>query len=283
MNEAQDSMNDMPFSEDPMENLKIENEILRLKMQAESGAFFGRSGDLDPAIENEFLKHVQQFETAWQDEKAEKIFEIIGRPAFKKADDLQPEEVIAELKKMEGFLEEHSIVLDRRDGYEPLVLYRFITEELFEHETGGMYMPGMTTHYIYEEFHPNHKIDIEETADRFIKHWFDRTFDEYSWELAKEFVLTDGTVLARPDVLTRFQNFFDCFTSFSDTQYRVFDVHFELTGADNGLGYAEGLLRYAAQLENCETVDFDGPFKLYMSYDFGGWSVFSFVMPGFVW
>jgi predicted Ser/Thr protein kinase len=29
------------FSDDPEENLRIENEILKLKMQAESGAYFG--------------------------------------------------------------------------------------------------------------------------------------------------------------------------------------------------------------------------------------------------
>jgi hypothetical protein len=47
------------FSDDPEQNLRIENEILKLKMQAERGALFGGNREnLPPEIEAEFLKNV---------------------------------------------------------------------------------------------------------------------------------------------------------------------------------------------------------------------------------
>ena len=47
------------FSDDPQENMRIENDFLKLKLKAQYGdAFFMESNaDLPPEIENEFKKH----------------------------------------------------------------------------------------------------------------------------------------------------------------------------------------------------------------------------------
>ena len=56
--------NEERFSEDRDEDLRIENELLRLKLTAQFGeAFeFDKTDDLPPAIENQFLKNVLAFE-----------------------------------------------------------------------------------------------------------------------------------------------------------------------------------------------------------------------------
>lgn len=51
--------------------------------------------------------------------------------------------------------------------------------------------------FIYEEFHPNHKLDIEDSAKKFLKHWFEKSFDEYSWELNDPFILSDGATISK--------------------------------------------------------------------------------------
>ena len=51
------------FSDDPEENLHLQNEFLKLKMMAESGAYFGGSGNLPPEIENQFLNNIIEFES----------------------------------------------------------------------------------------------------------------------------------------------------------------------------------------------------------------------------
>jgi len=206
MNETNDTGE--PLSDDPEENLRLENELLKIKMQAESGAFFGGSGSLPPEIENAFLQNIQAFEAAWQDSKPQKVYDLLGQPDFKMADSLQPEEVSPALEKMHELLAEHNMALDVQGEYDPIVIYRFITEELFEHETDGMSFPGMTSHYIYEEFHPNHTINIERAANDFFDHWFGRQFNEYSTELASVFVLPDGTQLTKKEAIGKFDQFF---------------------------------------------------------------------------
>jgi len=80
------------FSDNPQENLQIENEILRLKMQAEYGAIFGRAEYAPPEIENEFLLNVLQFEEAFKNVKYVKVRELIGKPRFKNAQDVSDQE-----------------------------------------------------------------------------------------------------------------------------------------------------------------------------------------------
>ncbi|HEY8687916.1 MAG TPA: hypothetical protein VIM07_01675 [Chitinophagaceae bacterium] len=271
------------FSDDPKENLRIENEILKLKMQAESGAYFSENSntELPPEIENEFLRNVQQFENAWKDVKYVKVYNAIGEPDFTKADELSPPEIENELKRLFTLLNKHNINLDVLGKYEPLTIYRFITEELFEHETDDMQMPGMTKNFIYEEFHPNHTMDIEEKTKYFLGHWFEKSFNEYSWELNDPFILFDGTVLSKQEVINKMNNFFDCYTLFSECKYAIADVSFQLSDEEKGIGHAEGAVSYKAEMENGEVVKFEGPFKLYMSNEYGSWSIFYFIFPGF--
>jgi len=47
--------------------------------------------------------------------------------------------------------------------YAPSVIYKFITEELFDHEMDDIMLPGFVHHFIYEEFHPNHEYDYAGT------------------------------------------------------------------------------------------------------------------------
>jgi hypothetical protein len=52
-----------PLGEDDNESLSTENEILKLKMQAQYGGVFGTMSDgLTPEMENEFLQNVMKFE-----------------------------------------------------------------------------------------------------------------------------------------------------------------------------------------------------------------------------
>jgi len=53
-------------------------------------------------------------------------------------------------------------------------LYRFITEELFKEELDDIKIEGMTHHYIYEEFHPNHEHDIKNRCKEFLDEFLNK-------------------------------------------------------------------------------------------------------------
>ena len=270
------------FSEDPQEQLHIENQILKLKMQAESGAYFGpMADDLPPEIENDFLKHVQAFEDAWQNVKQVAVHEILGNPEYKEAALISDDEIPKELERLHALMEERNMQLDVLGDYDPRVIYTFITEELFKHETNDMQLPGWTTNFIYEEFHPNHKMDIENRAKEFLTDWFNRRFNEYSLELNDTFILPDASTLSREEVIAKFNTIFASFVDFNDTGYKVSEISFKWDEAQGqGLGHAEGTVWYDAEMENGELVHIEGPFKLYMCNEQGWWNIFYMVFPG---
>jgi len=265
-----DDLTNEPLSDDPEENLRMENELLRLKLQAELGGESFTSGELDPEIENEFLKNVMAFEQNWANSKSSKVYDLLGKPDFKRSDDLNDSEIEEELEKITDLLAEKDMEVYFGDGYDSRTKYHFITEELFYHETTFAPMPGMT----------NHKTDIQRRAEEFLSEWFKQSLNEKSWELADQFILPDRKILSRAEVAVQLKNIFDAYTAFIDEKYEIIDIGFQLEGY-TGLGHAEGVVKYNAVLENGESVRIGGPFKLYMTLESGWWSIFHIVFPGF--
>ena len=279
MENNNDTFND-PLSDDSDENLRMENELLRLKLKAELGGDSHSSGNLDPALENEFLKQVMAFENNYASSKRVKVFDLLGKPDFKRADELAHDQISHELEKVTDLLSKKNIEINFSGTYDDRTKYAFIVEELFDHETDDFAMMGMTTHFDYEEFHPNHKLDIENRAKEFLTGWFEQTLDERSWCFDNTFILPDRRTLSKHDVAEKLKKIFDSYDLFTDCDYKIVGINFQLQD-EGGIGHAEGLVRYRAILENSEQIEFKGPFKLYLSSTYGWWSIFHIVFPGF--
>jgi hypothetical protein len=271
------------FSDDPEENLRIENELLKLKMQAERGGTFYGGEDIPPEIENQWLQNIQLFEQEWDTGKTIKVYDFIGRPEFKPANTISDDEVKTELQRLNLLMAAKNVFLGVLGIYEPIVIYRFITEELFEHETEDICIPGWTKNFIYEEFHPNHKMDIEKSTDDFLRSWFENGFSEGSFELAMELATPDGKIFTRSEIVEKLNNCLSCYISFSEVDYVVNETKFTLNEDAPGLGHSQGSVSYKAQLESRETILVKNNFKFYMSNEYGFWEIFYFAFPGFAW
>ena len=276
---------DQDFSNDPQENLRIENELLKLKMQAEKGALFGGNmEDLPPEVEAEFLKNVQQFEDSFENAKQITIYECLGKPVYKKAGDLEPEDVEKELRNIMELLHSKNILLDVLGQYELSIIYKFITEELFDEKIREVNFPGYIHSFVYEEFHPNHNVDIGRTAQEFFNHWFEKGFDENSTEFANQFITAGDNIFSKVEVLLKLHNCLNSYHNFSNIKFKGSDTSFEWDEKEmKGLGNAEGMFSYDAEIDKGETIHIEGPFKLYMINEDGTWRIFYFVFPGFAW
>lgn len=278
---------DEKFSDDPAENIELENEFIKIKLKAQYGdAFFMQTNaDLPPEIENQFLKNMMAFEQAHGNAALTRVYESIGKPDYKSAHELDDIEVAAALKRMTAILNDHNITLDINDGpYPDRLIYIFITEELFAYETEMADIEGMGCHYIYEEFHPNHQAEITKCTHQFLQHWFTRNFDEYSTEVSQHIITFDGRQMSKEKALDKVQLFFNAFQQFKDDAYNIDKVVFEIKDeTQTGMGYAEGVLKYDALLEKGESIHFEGPYKLYLQMEDSYWDIFYFVMPGFNW
>lgn len=276
------------LNEEEREKLRLENEILKLKMQAEYGAMFGQmSGELTPEMEHAFLKNILEFEEQYQNRKMIKVYDLLGQPAYKPFAALSENEVKPELKRLLELMQEKKVQLHVKTKYPAALIYKFITEELFEHETDDMQVEGMTKDFSYEEFHPNHKADIEEGTMEFLKHWFEQSFDEFSVELATQLVvplLPNPVFLTKEEVLKKMQLVFDSYEKFEDCKFALVDIAFQWNDEQGtGIGHSEGGVKYMSILENGEKQFIEGPFKIYFSNQFGMWEIFYFVFPGFNW
>ena len=274
------------FSDDEQENLRIENELLRIKLKAEFGDAFQMESNenLPPEIENQFLKNIIAFEAANENAETTTVYEKLGKPSFKPAAELSDDEISSELNRIVAMLEEHQMNLDFCDGpYPDEEIYKFITEELFEHEIDLVPVFGMNWNFIYEEFHPNNKADIEKNTHQFFKHWIGREFDEYSNEVNYNIITAEGVQMTREELYKKMNNFFESFERFENDGYSIKMIDVAEQDDGTAMGFSEGVYKYDAILENGEVLHFEDSYKLYMRREDNYWSILYFVMPGFKW
>jgi hypothetical protein len=272
--------------EEPQFELPVENELLMMKLKAEFGAECTTgTDDIPPLVVNEFLKSVYEFEQKFREPKNRlTIYEKIGRPFFINAQSLNAKQVGRELKKLMRSLHEQKLELDVLGEYDDMTIYKFLTEEFFEHEMEDMEMPGYIHHFCYEEFHPNHEMDIRSRTVEFLTQWFSQKINEYSWELGDPFIHPDTRVFTKESILKKINNLFGAYKSFSNCEYVIKAMNFEWDDQKEfGDGCAEGWVKYDAITEGNEVVHYSGPFKLYLSNNCTWWSIFYFVFPGFSW
>jgi len=150
------------------ERLRQENELTKLKIQAEFGAQFHSNKEVNPVIENIWLNNIMEFEKAAQRKETIKLGDKIGNPVFTPVAEIGDENISEELMKVMELLQKYKIVIETTDGASDRELYRFITEELVLEEMAVVDIPNMFTFYIYEEFYPNDDADIRKMAKDFI-------------------------------------------------------------------------------------------------------------------
>jgi hypothetical protein len=152
------------------EQLKAENDFLKMKLMLEHGAQFDELGnnEIPAEIENEFLNNVIAFEKQFEQRKIIKVYDKIERPRhFKPVNEIPGDEINNAWRELIAHLNKFNINLDVcSPNISVRELYRFATEELFEHEMDDMDLPGWTTHFTYDEFHPDPVYDNSRMVEK---------------------------------------------------------------------------------------------------------------------
>ncbi len=259
----------------PDEKLQAENELLKIKLQAEFG-MKEMGSSLGKEVENEWLNYIYNFEKQFSEGKRCKVYDLLNRPEFRKADELTKEEITTELQRIEEIMLSKGIELGTICDYEDELIYRFITEELFEHETNDMQVPGMMSCFTYEEFHPNHQYDICEHADEFIEILISKKWDSYMGG-----ILLSASVSFNDTIYTKetFQEIIEAFQANHKklklgkwkTELVLFDLKTET-------GFLEGDIKYKS-ITTSEVFEGEVYLEFILEYDY--WSISKVVVPGF--
>lgn len=269
------------------EELRLENDIMKLKLQAEFGAQFDEiAEDVSPEMEQQFLQQVYDFEKAWQNQQVMTVADLIGQPQFIPLTEIAEDALQQAWETAMGIYTEKNISVDFIHDYPLTEKYRFITEELPLHETMFVNMPGMMLGFIYEEFHPNYAADMEEQVKKFMESWFQRDTEKCLELVSKQLILEDGHFLELEDLEKKLQYFFDSFKELEESEFFISETSYDKQeDADEllMLGYVAGGIHCNAILENGEKIACDGPFKFYLEYVADKWSIMYFVLPGWKW
>lgn len=207
----------MKNNEDELNNLRIENEIKKMKLSLEHGANFFSDGEkkLPPELEGQWLDQIQQFEDAYTNSKRVLIYDFIGKPICKVVNEIPESEIKFELNKITDLLGEKAIGIDTICQVDDRELYRFITEELFKEEIDDIKIEGMTHNYIYEEFHPNHEHDIKTRCEEFLDELLNknRNLNPSFMAITNE-MNTKAGIIKKEDAVKKMEEFREAFSSF---------------------------------------------------------------------
>jgi hypothetical protein len=272
------------FSDDPEENLRMQNDFLKMKMMAESGAWFGGEGGLPPEIENQFLKNVMEFEKVNAGAKSKTIYELLDKPHFEDEMNLDEERFETEYARLNKLLEEHGMHVGFNREREDRFKYNFITKELFEHESAFMPVKGMITGFLYEEFHADHELEITELTNRFLNDFFERNLDVDTCYINEQIAHPEGKLIPREAIIKRFLSMYEAIPEFANTSFVIENQSFELyenEGKETGMGFTEGTVRYDVIFRDGERKKVNGPFKIYFSLERDCWTICFFYLAGY--
>jgi hypothetical protein len=146
------------------------NDAKKRRLEERYGGSFSSTGpDLPPEIEAEWLDNIEEFERQFEQAGQTTVGKYVGDPVLKRLDQIAPGEVGEELGRTIEILASNNIEVHFEGSVSDKERYRFITEELLKEEMDDIRVDGMTQHFIYEEFHPNHRLDAELEAEMFLR------------------------------------------------------------------------------------------------------------------
>lgn len=261
------------------DDLRAENNLLKLKLTLEYGMQMEETSKLSPGVENQWLKSVYAFEKQFKDAKKIKVYEYIGRPAFRKWDALAASETAKELHRLRTIMAENEVELGCICKYDDATIYRFITEELFEHEMDDMRIPGMTCHFTYEEFHPNHDYDLRQQTNDFVKTIFTRPWNEEFDRIALARKISySGKDYDRPGMSSIIRTFQEAHVAL---RIRNFDIGEVVIDKEFLKAVVRGSLSLTGRMTQGDKIQYEGLFSFHFIRDDDYWYVDAFDLPGF--
>lgn len=176
------------------EELHMENQMLKMDLEQKIGQPFDiniAADDLPEiplAVENQFLKHMSLFENQMRTAKEVTVYELLGKPVIKPLAAIKSlTALFKQIDRLQLLLQKHNIIIDFLGQYQPEIIYAFLADELMLKKVPNVTVPGFVSHFIYEEFHPNHELNISVKVKNFMNQVFNPEGEEdlLKWSLAE--------------------------------------------------------------------------------------------------
>ena len=258
------------------EILRHENEITKLKIQAEFGLELNGNEKLNPSIENIWLNQILEYERGMINNKKITVGELLEHPFCKPIEEISDDNLIGELQKVMELLQLKNIVVESIDGIDDHEMYRFITQELFLAETDSALPKNVIVCFIYEEFHPNDESDIKRCSTDFVKALIKKEKDYY--ELFIYSGEDEEKEIISQNLKRRISLFRDAYDEiileeFNITSLNVMEINSEVF-------FTFRLAVLPSESKKFQYISGNGTFFFIKEYDY--WSIEEAVMKGIV-
>ena len=255
------------------------NDAKKQKLEERYGGRFSSTGpDLPPEIEAEWLDNIEEFERQFEQAGETTVGKYIGDPVFKEFKDVAPEEFDVELDRVTEILASNNIEVHFDGSVPACVRYRFITEELLKEVMDDIRVEGMTQHFIYEEFHPNEKLDAGLEAEMFLRELLGHEAEGRLLAFSnKELYGPDGSSLKPEQMLERVEAFRAGVAVFLEKEIGQAECTIEGENATVTIPLRwEGL-----KAETMEPVEMEGTANVRLRREDEQWCVVQASLPGF--
>ena len=199
-------MNDPLYLLTPDELIRANTQINLLKQELERNVLVEPSGkETESETTDTFLESMAALGALQKKSDLCSVYELIEKPPFQLDTELTDHEVRQALTGLLQRMARCGILLKMLapDDYSERTIYRFISNELFLYETYSL-GKGETIQFVYEEFHQNHRYNIVEQGNKFVKMLVEGNFDQLNRCLAEQFLARQTipcyTVSVRPEV-----------------------------------------------------------------------------------
>jgi hypothetical protein len=267
----------MENEEQSQEELRMENETMKLKLTLEDGKQLHENSEsnLPPGIEKEFLDYIKHFEQKYEDVKRTTIYEFVGQSAYKKVEDIADSELDIEIEKVLQYLKEQTVGVGTIYAVDERAFYRFLTEDLMQEEIDDFRIKGMMHNFIYEDFYPNDEGDLRKYSEEFIVGLLAKK-DERSFDFM--FLMDEITLKQRVYKKKEAVNYLN---AFRDAYEEICLKYFEITYVEieGEIGKVNFDVNY--EVKNAqERFDFNGKGVLTFIFEYTCWCIGALALPG---
>jgi hypothetical protein len=242
------------------------------------GSFSSASENLPPQEEAQWLDFVEEFERQFESARTTTVRKYIGDPPIRRLADVPEEELGGELDWLIDLLSSNAIVIHFGQHCSDAEMYRFITEELLDAEIDDVHIEGMTTNFVYEEFHPDDLHDVTMAGEDFLRFLFRGREDLIPLTLADDGLLDcRAEPTSREEMLAEIHRFLRSVTIFTRS-----DVEAKGCSADGTMAKAEFHVSWRGlERTTLRHLAASGTALLRMRLSpTGGWEVYSASLPG---
>lgn len=266
---------------------KIDNELKKKELTEKYGAQFSQDSKISPEMESEWLKHIEQYEDQFNKHEKIAVWQFIGKPEFKNVEEIKHYEIEQELDRITSIMNKSNVVLDTLCEVDDKELYRFITEELFLYEMDNIQVTGMTSCFIYEEFHPNAEYDIRQAFDYLLSMTMGKmdNIGGDGYDLlyidTKNYQDANGNKLKEESVINKINNFLNSFDYFKVHLNEIISINFNEDKTSAELYFEIEYFGNYTNRKDAAVFKGNGMAKLKPS-EYDGWDIYHIDLPGLV-